>query len=109
VFCYPGGHALPVKELGTLLRLESGALSPLIKRLETAGHVRRERGTQDERSVTVHPTQTGAALRDKALPAPHRILAASGLTSSEIAGPQNLLDRATANLDGYSPSRRRRR
>ena len=58
---------LPVKELGTLLRLDSGTLSPLIKRLETAGYVRRERGTQDERSVTVHPTETGAALRDKAL------------------------------------------
>ena len=38
---------LPVKELGTLLRLDSGTLSPLIKRLETAGYVRRERGTQD--------------------------------------------------------------
>ena len=94
---------LPVKELGTLLRLDSGTLSPLIKRLETAGYVRRERGTQDERSVTVHPTETGAALRDKALSVPHRILAATGLTSSEIVELQNLLDRATANLDGFNP------
>ena len=84
-------------------RLDSGTLSPLIKRLETAGYVRRERGTQDERSVTVHPTETGAALRDKALSVPHRILAATGLTSSEIVELQNLLDRATASLDGFNP------
>ena len=94
---------LPVKELGSVLRLDSGTLSPLIKRLETAGYIRRERSTQDERSVTVHLSETGAALRDKALPVPHRILAATGLTSSEIVELQNLLDRATANLDGFNP------
>jgi hypothetical protein len=68
---------LPVKELGALLRLE------------TAGHVRRERGTQDERSVTVHPTETGAALRDKALPVPHpaiRVWSDTGRAAPD-AGP----------------------
>jgi hypothetical protein len=38
-----------------------------------------------------------------ALPVPHRILAATGLTSREITELQNLLDRATANLDGFNP------
>ena len=75
----------------------------MIKRLETVGYVRRERGAQDERSVTVHPIETGAALSDKALPVPHRILASTGLTSGEIVGLQNLLDRVTANLDGFNP------
>ena len=45
----------------------------------------------------------GAALRNKALPVSHQILAATGLTSSEIVGLQNLLDRVTANLDGFNP------
>ena len=42
---------LPVKKLGEHLRLDSGTLSPLLKRLETAGLVRRERSARDERSV----------------------------------------------------------
>jgi hypothetical protein len=53
--------------------------------------------------LAVHLTETGAALRDKALPVPRRILAATGLTSSEIVELQKLLGRATANLDGFNP------
>src|ERR1051325_6626319 len=52
-----------VRDLGKLLDLDSGTLSPLLKRLETAGHVRRERGTTDERTVEVHLTASGARLR----------------------------------------------
>lgn len=47
---------LPVKKLGEHLRLDSGTLSPLLKRLEAAGLVRRERSVRDERSVRVRPT-----------------------------------------------------
>lgn len=94
---------LSVKQLGVLLRLDSGTLSPLIKRLETANLTRRERGTQDERSVTVHLTEAGAALRAKGLAIPHQILAATGLTTDEIITLHTLLDRVTANLDAYSP------
>src|SRR5919109_1547845 len=50
---------LPVKKLGERLRLDSGTLSPLLKRLETAGLVRRERSAEDERSVTIHLTLAG--------------------------------------------------
>src|SRR3954465_9442750 len=65
--------ALPVKKIGEHLRLDSGTLSPLLKRLEAAGLVRRERSADDERSVTVHLTEDGAALRERALQVPLRI------------------------------------
>lgn len=60
----------PVKTIGERLRLDSGTLSPLLKRLESAGLVRRERSTEDERSVTIHLTPAGDELREQALPVP---------------------------------------
>ncbi|WP_069170167.1 MarR family winged helix-turn-helix transcriptional regulator [Streptomyces griseus] len=89
---------LPVRAIGERLHLDSGTLSPLLKRLETAGLVRRERSAQDERSVVVHLTDTGAALRERALPVPRTILAATGLPVEEIVALQRTLGRLTASL-----------
>ncbi|MBT2491551.1 MarR family transcriptional regulator [Streptomyces sp. ISL-96] len=89
----------PVKAIGDQLRLDSGTLSPLLKRLETAGLVRRERSAADERSVTVRLTEAGAEMRERALPVPRRILAATGLSIEEILGLQGLLGRLTGALD----------
>ncbi|GAA1088365.1 MULTISPECIES: MarR family winged helix-turn-helix transcriptional regulator [Kitasatospora] len=91
---------LPVKKIGERLRLDSGTLSPLIKRLEAAGRVRRERSAEDERSVTVRLTEEGAALREQALEAvPRRILRSSSVTVGELAQLQQLLGRITTALD----------
>jgi DNA-binding MarR family transcriptional regulator len=90
---------LPVKRIGTYLRLDSGTLSPLLKRLEAAGHVRRERSAEDERSVVVRLTGPGTALRERALEVPRRILAATGVEPGEIAELRRMLDRVTAALD----------
>ncbi|MEU8684336.1 MarR family transcriptional regulator [Streptomyces sp. NPDC048611] len=89
----------PVKTLGERLRLDSGTLSPLLKRLESAGLVRRERSTEDERSVTIHLTPDGDGLREQALPVPRRMLAATGLTLEELRTLQGLLGRVTRALD----------
>ncbi|WP_406482364.1 MarR family winged helix-turn-helix transcriptional regulator [Streptomyces platensis] len=89
----------PVKTIGEQLRLDSGTLSPLLKRLESAGLVRRERSTEDERSVTIHLTQAGDELREQALPVPRRMLAATGLTIEELRTLQSLLGRVTSALD----------
>ena len=67
-----------VKELGTALILDSGTLTPLLKRLELAGLVERRRDEADERRVLVEPTPRGWDLRKKALDVPHRILEACG-------------------------------
>src|SRR4051794_2689877 len=57
-----------VGQLGTRLALDSGTLSPLLKRLTAAGLVTRHRRIEDERSVSISLTPAGRALRDKALP-----------------------------------------
>ncbi|MGW0905542.1 MarR family winged helix-turn-helix transcriptional regulator [Streptomyces sp. NPDC002853] len=88
-----------VKAIGERLRLDSGTLSPLLKRLETAGLVRRERSAADERSVTVHLTDDGSALRERALAVPRRILESTGLTVEEALALQGLLGRLTGALD----------
>ncbi|MEU8994567.1 MarR family transcriptional regulator [Streptomyces caniferus] len=89
----------PVKAIGEQLRLDSGTLSPLLKRLESAGLVRRERSTEDERSVTIHLTPAGDDLREAALPVPLRMLAATGLSLEELRTLQSLLGRVTRALD----------
>ncbi|MFD7407230.1 MarR family winged helix-turn-helix transcriptional regulator [Streptomyces sp. NPDC059866] len=90
---------LPVKKLGEHLRLDSGTLSPLLKRLEGAGLVRRERSAHDERSVEVHLTEDGAALRERALQVPRRIAAATGFDIDEIRELRTRLDQLTTALD----------
>jgi MarR family transcriptional regulator, organic hydroperoxide resistance regulator len=89
----------PVKKLGEHLRLDSGTLSPLLKRLEAAGLVRRERSARDERSVEVRLTEDGAALRERALQVPRRIVAATGFDVDEIRTLRARLDELTSALD----------
>ncbi|MFD5345782.1 MarR family winged helix-turn-helix transcriptional regulator [Streptomyces anulatus] len=88
----------PVKDIGERLHLDSGTLSPLLKRLETAGLVRRERSREDERSVVIDLTDEGARLRDRALSVPRGVLAATGLSLDEVLGLQEVLGRLTTAL-----------
>ncbi|MEU2157160.1 MarR family transcriptional regulator [Streptomyces sp. NPDC019396] len=90
----------PVKEIGSRLRLDSGTLSPLLKRLESIDCVERRRSTEDERSVTVRPTPKGAALRERAALIPRRIAVATGLSLEELGDLQERLAALTAKLDG---------
>src|SRR5256886_7577399 len=69
----------PVKALGTALQLDSGTLSPLLKRLEAAGLVRRDRQSGDERSVLVTLTPAGADLEARARDIPRRAACAASL------------------------------
>ncbi len=94
---------LPVKQIGQHLRLDSGTLSPLLKRLEAAGLVVRERSTEDERSVRARLTPEGVALRDRAVEVPRRIAAATGFELAEIRDLHARLGRLTAALDAAVP------
>ncbi|MGB6243806.1 MarR family winged helix-turn-helix transcriptional regulator [Gordonia sp. (in: high G+C Gram-positive bacteria)] len=72
-------HApLPVKEIGHLLQLDSATLSPMLKRLEADGFIERRRSSDDERSVEIHLTQAGVALREQALAIPGQVVDALG-------------------------------
>ncbi len=86
---------VPVKELGSALRLDYGTLSPLLKRLESAGLVRRERAADDERSVRVTLTGAGEALRAHAERVPAQLLVSTGLEPAEIARLRGELHRLT--------------
>jgi DNA-binding MarR family transcriptional regulator len=73
-----------VKELGELLDLDSGTLTPMLKRMEAAGFVKRRRDTTDERVVIVSITEEGEALRDKAVCIPQSLLTSTGMTVEEV-------------------------
>jgi DNA-binding MarR family transcriptional regulator len=76
--------ACSVRDIGTALRLDSATLSPLLKRLESAGLVRRARSGDDERVVVVSLTDEGTALRERALEVPGRVVATLGLDLPEL-------------------------
>jgi DNA-binding MarR family transcriptional regulator len=73
-----------VGSLGEKLFLESSTLTPLLKRLEGLGHVKRTRDPVDERQVRVRLTDKGRAMREKAREIPDCILEASGLEIDEL-------------------------
>ncbi|WP_327655554.1 MarR family winged helix-turn-helix transcriptional regulator [Streptomyces sp. NBC_00483] len=95
----PEEGPIPVKRLGERLRLDSGTLSPLLKRLEANGLVHRERSATDERSVTIALTPSGAALKENAAEVPRKIAAATGFDLQEIESLRSQLDRLTTALD----------
>jgi len=74
-----------VSELGERLFLDSGTLTPLLKRLEAQGLVARLRDVQDERRVRITLTSEGRALRDKAEAIPQCVLQSSQCSLSELA------------------------
>jgi MarR family transcriptional regulator, organic hydroperoxide resistance regulator len=90
--------AVPVKDLAAALQLDYGTLSPLLKRLEANGLVRRERRADDERSVLVAPTGDGDALRERARHVPGALSEAMGLPPEEFEGLRRGLRTLTANV-----------
>ncbi|HLL68224.1 MAG TPA: MarR family transcriptional regulator [Micromonosporaceae bacterium] len=90
---------LPVRDLGAALRLDSGTLSPLLKRLQAAGLVTRDRRSDDERSVLVSPTATSVALRERARTIPGTLADASALSAGELATLRDTLTSLTAAVD----------
>jgi DNA-binding MarR family transcriptional regulator len=87
-----------VRELGEELGLDSGTLSPLLKRLEALGLVERRRSAEDERRVAVHLSDTGRALSSRASRIPQRLAEAAGLTPDELDQLRETLGKLTAAL-----------
>jgi DNA-binding MarR family transcriptional regulator len=74
-----------VKEIGEKLFLDSGTLTPLLKRLEAAHLIRRTRSSEDERLVLIALTAQGQALRERAKAVPPAIFSASGCSLGELS------------------------
>lgn len=87
-----------VRQLGEALQLDSGTLSPLLKRLEAAGLVTRARDPRDERSVQIGLTAAGRDLKREAAAIPRTIAKATGLPPSELARLRDTLHTLTATL-----------
>jgi DNA-binding MarR family transcriptional regulator len=73
-----------VKELGNRLYLDSGTLTPMLKRMENNGLVKRFRSQQDERVVLISLTEKGESLKERAYCIPEEFLEKSGLTLAEM-------------------------
>ena len=91
-----------VGELGAELQLDSGTLSPMIKRLEATGLVERQRDRTDERVVTVHLTEAGAALEEEGCAIPLAIGDASDFTAEEFHALREELNRLTDSISRHT-------
>ncbi|CAD5991270.1 MarR family winged helix-turn-helix transcriptional regulator [Agreia sp. COWG] len=89
-----------LRDLADALRLEPATLSPLVKRLEAAGYVTRQRSTSDERSLAVQLTPAGRELRGRAEGVPPQVIAALGVDVGELLELQR---RLTAIIDRIAP------
>ncbi|ASY62049.1 Organic hydroperoxide resistance transcriptional regulator [Sinorhizobium sojae CCBAU 05684] len=89
---------MTVKRIGEELGLDSGTLSPLLKRLEAAGYVRRLRDPADERQVIVGLTEKGRALKTEAFSILAEIGKATGCSLEEVGELRGALHRLTQRL-----------
>ncbi len=84
-------NSVTVKELGAALHLDSGTLTPLLKKMEAKGLLTRRRSTDDERSLIVTLTDEGRAMEDRALEVPQRMAQCVSLEPEEAAELYRLL------------------
>src|SRR3954471_18188365 len=81
-----------VGDLGLVLGMDNGTLTPLLKRLEAAGLVTRTRDAADERRVLIDLTKAGQALRERACAVPEKIETACRLSNDELAALRDTLN-----------------
>lgn len=89
-----------VGALGERLHLDSGTLTPLLKRLSAMGYVTRSRDSEDERRVLVTVTADGLALRDRLAAVPESLMACLGMDAAEAGALRDQLTTLTAALTG---------
>jgi len=93
-------HSLSVKDLGRILHLDSGTLTPLLKKLEDKGYVIRERDPADERVVNITLTDQGERLKDKAKNIPYELGSCINISSEDAVKLVGILRRF---MDSFEP------
>ena len=86
-------------ELGKKVRLDSGTLAPLLKRLEKQGYINRTRPEYNENKLMISLTEQGEALKEKAAAVPPMMDGCIPLSSEELTVLKNLLDKSLVNMD----------
>lgn len=90
-----------VGQIGDQLFLESSTLTPLLKRLEAAGHVRRERNPADERQVLIRLTDSGRTLKDQTADFFNHLSQAIGMSHDDIAALRDNIQTLRENLNRF--------
>lgn len=89
-----------VKSLGEYLYLDSGTLTPLLKKLETKGYISRKRSVEDERNLCVVITKLGEALKEKAILVPEQMSQCICLEEEESVKLYQLLYKILNQING---------
>jgi MarR family transcriptional regulator, organic hydroperoxide resistance regulator len=90
---------ITVKELGEILRLGNGTLTPLLKKLEKQGVLKRTRDKEDERNVLIKLTKAGLSMKDKAAEIPGKVICGSNLTADQAIHLREELKQLLSILD----------
>ena len=88
-------EAQTVNQLGDKLKLDSGTLTPLLKRMETKAFVTRIRSTVDERIVNISLTEKGVALKEKAACIPKQLMEAMNVSAEDLLILKNIITKIT--------------
>ena len=99
-------NSMTVKELGDILYLDSGTLTPLLKKLEAKNYVTRTRSHRDERNLIIGVTELGMSLRDKAMAIPDEIESNTRMSYEEVKQLYDLLYKLLACLDDCAPRKK---
>ncbi|AAZ27334.1 MarR family winged helix-turn-helix transcriptional regulator [Colwellia psychrerythraea] len=95
---WQNSEGISVKDLGNRLDLDSGTLSPLLKRMEAQGLLARVRQPSDERVVIIKLTKKGMGLQQSAEHIPGKMFAVTGLTPDKLLNLNQELDQLIANI-----------
>jgi len=95
---WQSSQAMSVKLLGKQLDLDSGTLSPLLKRIEKMALITRKRNKRDERVVEISLTESGSKLKESAECIPTKMLTKTGLSVADIFTLNNTLDTLSNNI-----------
>lgn len=93
---------LTVKQMAERLSLDSATMTPLLKRLEAQGYVKRVRGIEDERQVYIHLTDAGCALKKAIRGIPGEIYCAAGSNADQLIKLRDELMRLRASLMAHN-------
>jgi DNA-binding MarR family transcriptional regulator len=95
-----------VAEIGQVIELDSGTLSPLLRRLERAGFIRRQRTDPDERIVRIHATPSGRQLEAQVADVRSAVEAGTGRSAAEFVDLRERLHRLRRSVASHTPPER---
>lgn len=96
----PMGHKFTVTMLGERLKLDSGTLTPLLKRLESKRLIQRQRSHEDERQVWVRLSALGESLKQQAKRVPEKLMCEAGVKNEEVVVMRDMLKKLFDTLPG---------